>query len=130
MMSERPPQAQQPLNGLRVLVAEDDYFIALELCTALRNAGAEPIGPARDVESGLAAIGAQQIDCAVLDINLRGRMAFPIATELRRRGVPTIFATGYDQSMVPAEHAGTIRLEKPVDLTALCQAVEAAVRTA
>ncbi|HKU16987.1 MAG TPA: response regulator [Steroidobacteraceae bacterium] len=115
---------ERPLQGRRVLVVEDDYFIALELCTALRSAGAEVLGPARDVESGLAAIGEQRLDCAVLDINLRGRMAFPIAAELRKRGVPTIFATGYDETMVPAEHAATLRLEKPVNLPVLCRAVE------
>jgi DNA-binding response OmpR family regulator len=124
MVSEQQLR-ERPLQGRRVLVVEDDYFIALELCTALRSAGAEVLGPARDVESGLAAIGEQRVDCAVLDINLRGRMAFPIASELRKHGVPTIFATGYDESMVPAEHAATLRLEKPVDLAALCRAVEA-----
>jgi hypothetical protein len=52
-------------------------------------------------------------------------MAFEIATALRVRGIPTIFATGYDASMIPAELADTMRLEKPVDLDALCRAIEA-----
>ena len=117
----------RPLLGRRVLVVEDDYFIALELCTALRGAGAELIGPARDVESGLAAIRDQSIDCAVLDINLQGRMGFRIAEELRARGVPAIFATGYDGKTIPPELADLPRLEKPVDLSALCRAVESAV---
>ena len=119
-MSERSP----PLHGLCVLVVEDDYFIAVEMCSALRAAGADVVGPARDLETGLAALRDERIDCAVLDINLHGRMAFQIATELRARGIPTIFATGYDASMIPAELADTIRLEKPVDMNALCRAVE------
>ena len=114
-----------PLLGLSVLVVEDDYFIAIEMCGALRAAGADVIGPARDIETGLAALRGDPIDCAVLDINLRGRMAFEIATALRARGIPTIFATGYDASMIPAELADTMRLEKPVDLDALCRAIEA-----
>ena len=121
---------KRPLLGRRVLVVEDDYFIALELCTALRSAGAEPIGPARDVESGLAAIRDQSIDCAILDINLQGRMGFQIAEELRARGVPAIFATGYDSKTIPPDLADLPRLEKPVDLTALCRAVESAVSKA
>jgi DNA-binding response OmpR family regulator len=115
----------RPLQGLRVLVVEDDYFIALELCGALRAAGAQVVGPARDLQSGLAAIRTEPIDCGVLDINLRGQVTFQIASELRAREVPTIFATGYDTSMIPAELADAIRLEKPVDLDALCTAVEA-----
>ena len=117
---------ERPLEGLRVLVVEDDYFIAVELCSALRAAGAEVLGPARDLETGLAAIRDERIDCGVLDINLRGRMAFQIATELRARNVPTIFATGYDASTIPAELSDTPRLEKPVDLAALCRAIETA----
>ena len=112
-----------PLHGLCVLVVEDDYFIAIEMCRALREAGADVVGPARNLETGLAAVRDQHIDCAVLDVNLRGRMVFQLAGELRARGIPTIFATGYDASMIPAELADTLRLEKPVDMKALCQAV-------
>ena len=90
------------------------------------SAGADVIGPARDAETGLAAIRDERIDCGVLDINLRGHMAFEIAIELRGRGVPAIFATGYDASMIPDELADAVRLEKPVDLAALCRAVESA----
>ena len=122
--------AQRPLLGLRLLVVEDDYFIALELCTALRAAGADIIGPMRDVQSGLAAIGREQIDCAVLDINLQGQMGFQIAAELRARDIPAIFATGYDNSTIPDELADVPRLEKPVDLRALCRAVESSVSSA
>jgi len=117
---------ERPLQGLCVLVVEDDYFIALELCNALRAAGADVIGPARDVETGLAAIRDERIDCGVLDINLRGHLAFEIAIELRTHGIPAIFATGYDASMIPDELADAVRLEKPVDLAALCRAVESA----
>jgi DNA-binding response OmpR family regulator len=112
-----------PLDGLRVLVVEDNYFIAVEMCRALRAAGAEIIGPARDLATGLGAIRAGHVDCAVLDINLRGLMAFQLATELRARDIPTIFATGYDTSVVPDELADTILLEKPVDMKALCRAI-------
>lgn len=112
------------LVGLCVLVVEDDYFVAIEMCRALRAAGADVIGPARDVETGLGAIRAERIDCAVLDINLHGRLAYELAAELRARNIPTIFATGYDASMIPAELADIVRLEKPVDMKALCRAVE------
>jgi len=115
---------ERALHGLRVLVVEDDYFIAIELCSALRAAGAEVLGPARDLETGLAAIDSEHIDCGVLDVNLRGHLGFQIATGLRARGIPVIFTTGYDASMIPPELADVVRLEKPVDLTALCRAIQ------
>jgi Response regulator of the LytR/AlgR family len=120
---------ERPLEGLSVLVVEDDYFIAVELCRFLSAAGADVLGPARDLETGLAAVREGHIDCGVLDINLRGRMAFQIATELRARDIPIIFATGYDASMIPAELADTPRLEKPVDLAALCRTIETVCRS-
>lgn len=122
----QPAARERPLQGLSVLIVEDDYFIAIEMCSALRAAGANVIGPARDLQTGLAAIRDERIDCGVLDINLRGQPAFELAIELRARGIPAIFATGYDASMIPAELADAVRLEKPVDLAALCRAIETA----
>jgi DNA-binding response OmpR family regulator len=119
-----PQLNEQPLEGLRVLVVEDDYFIAAEMCSALRKAGAEIVGPARDLESGLAATIDERLDCAVLDINLRGHMAFEIAARMQERNIPVIFATGYDASMIPPEFGDVVRMEKPVDLDALCRTVE------
>jgi DNA-binding response OmpR family regulator len=116
-------RAAAPLAALHVLVVEDNYFIATEMCRALRAAGAEIVGPARDLETGMAAIRDERIDCAVLDINLHGLMAFQLATQLRARGIPAIFATGYDASVLPDELADAILLEKPVDMTTLCRAI-------
>lgn len=115
-----------PLAGLRVLVAEDDYFIAEEICSTLREHGAAVVGPAPNVERGLQLIDSYEIDCAVLDVNLQGDFTFDIAEELSRRGTPAIFATGYAVSVLPSEFSGSVRLEKPVNLRALLQAVQSA----
>jgi DNA-binding response OmpR family regulator len=117
---------EAPIAGLRVLVVEDDYFIAEEICSTLREHGAEIVGPSPDVEGGLHLLQSQPIDCAVLDINLQGTLAFDIAGELRRRGTPAIFATGYHRSVLPDEFNGCVQLEKPVNLRALLQAVQSA----
>jgi DNA-binding response OmpR family regulator len=119
------PAASGSLQGLRVLVVEDDYFIASEICTALKREGAAVIGPAPDLETGLATMRRELLDCAILDINLHGQLAFQIAAELRERGIPSIFATGYDGSVIPEHLADAVRLEKPIDLTALLRAIEA-----
>ena len=111
------------LTGLRVLVVEDDYFIADEICATLRNNGAEVLGPAPDIEQGLSIVKSERLDCAVLDINLHGRLAFSLASELRQRGTPSIFATGYDDSVLPGAFSDSVHLEKPINLAALLQAV-------
>lgn len=97
----------------RVLVVEDDYFIAEEMRLALRNAGADVVGPAPSIEAALDLLQAQKIDVAVLDLNLDGRLSFLVADRLREAGVPFVFATGYDRSVVPP-HFGSVPLfEKP-----------------
>lgn len=126
MKAQPISEMKTPLAGLRILVVEDDYFIADEICSTLREHGAEIVGPSPDVEAGLQLVESEPIDCAVLDINLQGNLAFGIATELRRRGTPAIFATGYDVSVLPGEFSGCVRLEKPVNLRALLQAVQSA----
>jgi DNA-binding response OmpR family regulator len=112
------------LRGLRVLVVEDDYYIAAEICGALRASGAEVVGPSPDIAHGLHLVRTESIDCAVLDINLRGDLAFALADELKQRGTPSIFATGYDDSVLPREFSAHIRLEKPVNLSALLRTVQ------
>jgi DNA-binding response OmpR family regulator len=123
MTTKRANEPTPPLAGLRVLVVEDVYFIADEICTTLRNGGAEVLGPSPDLEHGLEVVRNEQLDCAVLDINLHGDLAFNLANELRKRGTPSIFATGYDQSVLPGAFSDSVRLEKPVDLNELLRAV-------
>jgi DNA-binding response OmpR family regulator len=112
------------LRGVRVLVVEDDYYIAAEICGALRSSGAEIVGPSPDISHGLHLVRTERIDCAVLDINLHGDLAFALADELKRRGTPSIFATGYDDSVLPREFSANVRLEKPVNLSALLRTVQ------
>jgi CRP-like cAMP-binding protein len=106
----------QSLQGCRVLVVEDDYFLAEELCAGFRESGAEVIGPVGELEAALALIDRQpRLQGAVLDINLRGEMVFPVADQLTQRGIPFVFSTGYDQSVIPHAFERIPRLEKPLD---------------
>jgi len=84
------------LAGRRLLVAEDEPLLALELEESLRGLGCEVLGPVSTLEEALhLAAEPGRIDAAVLDINLGGRPSFPVADHLTRRGVPVVFTTGY-----------------------------------
>ncbi len=87
----------------RVLVVEDDYLVAMDIARALERAGAEVI--------------------AILDINLGGEMAFPVADALMARGVPFIFATGYDAQVIPLRFTHVKRCEKPMASEQICEAL-------
>ena len=103
------------LTGRRILVVEDEYFIADDIARALTKLGAEVVGPAPDLERADALLSGNPVDWAVLDINLQGEMVYPVAKALRERGVPFIFATGYDASSIPNGYADVPRWEKPFD---------------
>jgi DNA-binding response OmpR family regulator len=104
------------LAGRSVLLVEDEYLIADTLALAFEDAGAEVIGPAPTVAQALALIeGGSRIDVAVLDANLGGERAWPIAETLAQRAIPFLLVTGYDASSLPPQFQHAVRLEKPVN---------------
>lgn len=118
------PSSNAGLSGRRVLVVEDEYFIADDIARALKLLGAEVVGPAQSQAEAMGLVGSgEHIDFAVLDINLGGETVFPVADALRARGVPFVFATGYDQYCLPLAYADLPRWEKPFDPDALAKAL-------
>ncbi|WP_414472495.1 response regulator [Microvirga sp. M2] len=119
------------LARCRVLVVEDEYFIADDMAKALEKLGAEVVGPVPKPDKALMLLSSGEgIDAAVLDINLRGEEVFPVADALAERGIPFVFATGYDPSSVPVAYADVPRWEKPFNPDALAQALPGIVRCA
>ena len=112
------------LRDCRVLVAEDEYMLADELRTELGAADAIVLGPAATIEDALALVRSEpEIDGAILDVNLRGEMIFPVADALVERGVPFLFTTGYDASVIPKRFKDTVRCEKPIIMQKVTQAI-------
>lgn len=121
-MDETP--APSDLAGLRVLVVEDDYIMAEDLAAELAGHGAEVLGPASDIDGAMALLAAgPPPDAAVLDINLGGVMVFPLVDALEARRVPLLFATGYDAWSIPERYLRIPRLEKPVDVRRIAEAL-------
>lgn len=102
-----------PLAGMRILVVEDEAFVALMACDWLAEAGAEPLGPAASVAQALDRLaGEGRIDAALLDVQLADGRSEPVAARLRELGVPFVVATGYDSPRDPVYDRAP-RLEKP-----------------
>lgn len=110
------------LLGRRVLVVEDDFYLATDAETALRKAGATILGPFPSSEKVAAALS-EGVDCAVVDIELRGGPSFEPARLLRDQGVPFVFITAYDRADIPGEFGHVPHLRKPVRAEALVAAV-------
>lgn len=117
------------LASRRVMVVEDEYYIAIDAARVLVASGADVIGPYPRTEDALTALARGRPDCAVLDINLGRGSEFALAERLRQQRIPFLFFTGYDGDVIPARFADVTRLEKPVNPAHLVRAVEALCTT-
>lgn len=99
----------------RVLVVEDDYFIANDLAAGFRAAGMDIVGPIPSLARALEEVGRARIDGAVLDINLDGDKVYAVADALIGRGIPVLLVTGYEQENLPARYRDIPLCLKPVD---------------
>ncbi len=115
-------------TGKRVLIVEDEHIIAVDLAYELAAAGAKVIGAVGTVAAALDAITSMDPEAAILDLELKGNMAFPVADALADRHIPFIFATGHDHD-IPARHANVPRIVKPTPAKAVCRALEGAIST-
>ncbi|RZI99715.1 MAG: response regulator [Brevundimonas sp.] len=102
-----------PLTGRRVLVVEDESLVAMLLETILEDMGCTPVGPAATVDDGLKMATEEELDAALLDVNVAGKQVFPIAEALKARGVPFVFSTGYGEGGLPDEWRGQSTIQKP-----------------
>ncbi|HSN73328.1 MAG TPA: HWE histidine kinase domain-containing protein, partial [Steroidobacteraceae bacterium] len=119
-VSERPPT-----GAIRVLLAEDEAIVALDVATMIEDLGYDLVRVCYTLDEALAAVAEEDLEVAVLDANLGGRSSMPVAELLHGRGVPVIFATGYQEMPdLPDALQGAPRLTKPVSRAMLAAALE------
>ncbi|NJO67623.1 MAG: response regulator [Rhodospirillales bacterium] len=109
---------------LRLLVAEDAPFIAMDVEMTLTQAGHTVIGPAASVSAALTLIDQQPIDFAFLDVDLQGERVTPVAKRLRTLGIPFVLMTGYEEERLSIPGLERVKvIRKPFDGTALLSAL-------
>jgi DNA-binding response OmpR family regulator len=106
-------------DGKRVLIVEDDYFIALYLASEVAEAGGKVAGVARNVDAALDIIANEEVDGAIVDVNLMGEWTFRVADALTARQIPFAFATAISRDDVPPRYATVPWLQKPFLLGAV-----------
>ena len=109
----------------RLLVVEDEMLVAMEISEALKSEGWEILGPAGTVEEAFGLLTGDQLpDIAVLDINLNGKLVYPVADLLLSRGIPLLFCTGYESSDHVDRYQGCPVIRKPTNLRALIDEIQ------
>ena len=81
----------------RVLIAEDDSWIALMMAEEVKELGCAVVGPAQSLSDGLALARGHVLDAAFVDIKLGDETAFPVAQVLADRHIPFTFTTGFSE---------------------------------
>ena len=112
---------------MRILLAEDELLVALDIEAMLRQLGHEVVGPAATVNEVERLALREDLEGALLDVNLRGARIFRVLPRLLARSLPVILSSGYDQAtLFPDEFRGLPVLVKPYDARQLESMLNAA----
>ncbi|HZZ33021.1 MAG TPA: PAS domain S-box protein [Phenylobacterium sp.] len=106
-----------PARRGRLLVVEDESLIAMAICQDLATLGWDIVGPAASIDEARRLIeGTSLPDAAVLDVNLAGKLVYPLAEWLQSQSVPFVFCSGYEQLEDNPGYETWPRVRKPVDI--------------
>ena len=120
----RKAEHGQLLQGLRILVADDEIIIALDIEATLSEAGAEVVGPFGTLRQTLEAAAIEPLSAAILDIRLGKVNTGPVAEKLVARRIPFLFYSGQSlpQDMLAYSGAHPV-LSKPAGNGAFVRAL-------
>jgi PAS domain S-box-containing protein len=101
--------------GKRVLLVEDEMLVAMMMKDMLTDLGFSVVGPFSRIAEALPVAKSDDLEAAVLDINLNGELVYPVAEALVTRGVPVVFVTGYGAESIDDRFAEVPVLQKPIE---------------
>jgi PAS domain S-box-containing protein len=107
--------SQSAMPGNRLLLVEDEALTGMMMSDMLTELGFDVIGPFGRVADAMAAVGREDFQAAVLDVNLDGEMVYPVADAILARGVPFVFVTGYGAEGIDRRFAQVPVLQKPIE---------------
>jgi FixJ family two-component response regulator len=113
----------RPLQGLTVLVLDDDFYMADEVRQTVVNGGAVVLGPYPRLAQALAGSEAKRPDCAIVDVNLGSGPDFAAAQAFSDMSVAVVFYTGYDCSVIPTAFSHLACLQKPMGAGSIVSAI-------
>lgn len=113
--------------GARVLIVEDEFFIAFDIGQQLADAGFEVVGTAPSVAKALSIVAETGCDVAILDVNLGGETSEPVARKLRESDKPFVVLSGYSTDRKLPWFGGATVLSKPLRMDDLVAALRGCI---
>ena len=110
-----------------ILIVEDEPLIAMMLEDFIMSLGHDVSGSCDSVESALEEVEEGDFDLAILDVNLKGRAVWPVASALRAKGTPFVLASGGHVDPPPAEFLDVPMIEKPYTIDRVSPVIAAAL---
>lgn len=117
----------QSLDGLAILVVEDQVLTGMLVSEEIKCAGGDAIGPVASVSCALKEIESKHVDLALLDAKLLDGSAEALVTHLEQRRIPYIVVSGYEKETLPIALKGAPFVAKPVSMQLLVEAVQTIV---
>jgi len=100
--------------SLRILLAEDEFVTAFDLCDTFEEAGYEVEGPHAGICSAMLACQREKPDLAILDIELVDGLTYELAQKLLDDNVPVILhSERAEASELAARFPRAITVTKP-----------------
>jgi CheY-like chemotaxis protein len=116
--------ARPSLRDRRILIVEFEYLVAMSLAEALQDAGSIVLGPVPSVDKAITKIESEpHIDGAVVDVNLGGVLAYPVADLLIARKIPFVFTSGYEDNLLRDRYSQVKNCAKPYLFAAMEEAL-------
>ncbi len=127
MVANPARSAVPPLAGLEVLLVEHESVAAFVAEDMLFDLGAATVWHASDVDGALALLRDRRPGIAVVDVNLAGEPADPVAERLAAAAIPFVFVAGYGREGIGGRWSEHITVQKPFRPATLAAAMRAAL---
>jgi ActR/RegA family two-component response regulator len=112
------------LQGLPVLIVEDEQMLAMDLAMAVEDLDGRAIGPVATVKEAFALLETEAVSAAILDANLLDGDVTPLAIELVGKAVPFVVHTGTGlPPALAAQHPDLPVIMKPARATTVLAAL-------
>jgi CheY-like chemotaxis protein len=97
----------------RILVVEDEFLVAIHIGSILEDDGLQVVGPVGSLMEAIKLASNENLDGALLDINIVGGRVDDVADILARRQVPFMFLTAYGRDHLPKNFSDATLVAKP-----------------